>query len=262
MPVRLTSGSRSSPSQCRRHIASVGLRAMHPDAVALHGVDLAVVGEKAERLRHRPGRQRVGAVALVEEGDRAGEALVLEIGVKRRQIFRQTKSLVDDGPRGTGDDKEIADPGGEQRSLGGRRASIRSRSNDRRPVPSGLRMKSCAISGCVSGGDVAEHRRVDRRFAPTERLQAPFSANAPRVRSRAPSACSASRPAEGPSRWRNRRAEFAARDGEISANSAGGICVRIPAPSPVRASAPTPPRWVRLTRPPSARSRCRARGGP
>ena len=44
--------------------------------------------------------------------------------------------------------------------------------------------------------------------------------------------------------------------------SAKGTCVRMPAPSPVRESAPTPPRWVRLTRPVSARSTISREGLP
>jgi len=65
-----------------------------PVAVALHGVDLAVVGEVAERLRQAPFRPGVGGEALVEHGQRGGEARVVEVGVEHRQIFRHHQALV------------------------------------------------------------------------------------------------------------------------------------------------------------------------
>ena len=48
----------------------------------------------------------------------------------------------------------------------------------------------------------------------------------------------------------------------ISLKRAWGTCVRTPAPSPVRESAPTPPRCVRLTRPARARSTIWREGRP
>ena len=48
-----------------------GPRAVRPVAVALDGVDLAVVREQAIRVRQSPLRQRVGGEALVEHGDRS-----------------------------------------------------------------------------------------------------------------------------------------------------------------------------------------------
>ena len=60
-----------------------------------------------------------------------------------------------------------------------------------------------------------------------------------------------------PRRTRRRRARRR-RARQIGAKRACGIWVRTPAPSPVRSSAPTPPRWVRLTRPPARARRSRA----
>ena len=57
----------------RSHAALVRL---HPVDVALEGVDLAVVGEHPERLRQMPGREGVGRIALVEDGEAGDEALV------------------------------------------------------------------------------------------------------------------------------------------------------------------------------------------
>src|SRR3546814_2753101 len=73
-----------------------GLVAGHPVDVAAHGVDLAVVGEHAERLRQPPGREGVGRVALVVDREIRDEALVGEVGIERRDLLGQEHALVDD----------------------------------------------------------------------------------------------------------------------------------------------------------------------
>ena len=72
----------------------------HPVAVALHGVDLAVVGDHAERLRERPGRKGVGRVAGVHEGQPGHETLVGEIRVERLELERRNHALVHQGAAG------------------------------------------------------------------------------------------------------------------------------------------------------------------
>src|ERR671927_67546 len=52
------------------------LVALHPVDVAAQRVDLAVMGEDAEGLRERPGREGVGRVALVVDGEARHEARV------------------------------------------------------------------------------------------------------------------------------------------------------------------------------------------
>ena len=69
----------------------------HPVAVALHGVDLAVVRDHAERLRERPGREGVGRVARVDEREARGEPLVAEVRVERLELQRRDHALVDQG---------------------------------------------------------------------------------------------------------------------------------------------------------------------
>jgi hypothetical protein len=70
----------------------------HPVAVALHGVDLAVVRDHAERLRQRPGRERVRRVPRVHERELRGEALVLQVGVERLELEGRDHALVDERP--------------------------------------------------------------------------------------------------------------------------------------------------------------------
>jgi hypothetical protein len=50
------------------------LVALHPVGVARDRVDLAVVGQHPEGLRQLPGREGVGGVALVVDGEAADEA--------------------------------------------------------------------------------------------------------------------------------------------------------------------------------------------
>ena len=73
------------------------LAGAHPVAVALHGVDLAVVGDEAVRVRQRPTGERVGAEAAVHQRERALHPFVGQVGVERRQLRRGEHALVDDG---------------------------------------------------------------------------------------------------------------------------------------------------------------------
>ena len=81
----------------------------HPVDVAAQGVDLAVVGEGAERLRQPPLGKRVGGVTLVEEGVARDEAGVLQVRVECRHLLGQHHALVDDRTAGEGADVESAD---------------------------------------------------------------------------------------------------------------------------------------------------------
>jgi hypothetical protein len=71
-----------------------GLASLHPRAVAEQRVDLAVVGQQAERLRQLPGGERVGRVALVEHSQSALVIGIAQIGVERRQLVRGEQTLV------------------------------------------------------------------------------------------------------------------------------------------------------------------------
>ena len=54
----------------RTLVGQPGFARLHPGAVAEQRVDLAVVGQQAERLGQLPGREGVGRVALVVDGER------------------------------------------------------------------------------------------------------------------------------------------------------------------------------------------------
>jgi hypothetical protein len=70
--------------------------ALHPVDVAAQRIDLAVMGEDAEGLRQRPGREGVGRVALVIDGEGRNEALVEKVRVECGQLLGEEHALVDD----------------------------------------------------------------------------------------------------------------------------------------------------------------------
>ena len=69
---------------------------LHPVHVAAQRVDLAVVGKKAEWLGEAPARERVGAVPLMEDGQRRLVDGIGEIAIETRQPRRREQCLVDD----------------------------------------------------------------------------------------------------------------------------------------------------------------------
>ncbi len=72
----------------------------HPVAVALDRVDLAVVRDVAVWVGQRPARERVGGEPAVDQGERAGEALVVQVGVVLTELRGGEHALVGDGARG------------------------------------------------------------------------------------------------------------------------------------------------------------------
>ncbi len=85
------------------------LVAFHPVLVAADGVDLTIMGKRAERLGQPPLRESVGRIALVEDRHPALEPLILQIGIEYRQRFGEEQPLVDDGPARQATDIEIID---------------------------------------------------------------------------------------------------------------------------------------------------------
>lgn len=104
-PTVLTISSSSAIWQLRGD--EVLLARVGPAAVGLDGVDLAVVGEEAERLGQRPARRGVGREALVEDTDRCLEARVAQVLVEARKIFRHHQALEGDDLAGERADVEV-----------------------------------------------------------------------------------------------------------------------------------------------------------
>ena len=72
----------------------------HPVDVAAQGVDLAVVGDHAERVGQVPGREGVGGEALVHQRQRRHHALVAQVVVIGVDLVGQQHALVDQGAGG------------------------------------------------------------------------------------------------------------------------------------------------------------------
>ena len=100
-------GVRPRERHHRQHIGEVGQErraeqgaASHrPGAISLHGIDLAIVGQVAVRVREPPLGQRVGGEALVKHRDRGLHARIGEVRVELHQVLRHDHALVDDGAR-------------------------------------------------------------------------------------------------------------------------------------------------------------------
>src|ERR1051325_5974494 len=69
---------------------------VHPVDIAAQGIDLAVVGDVAVRMRAGPTGKSVGRKTRVDEGERGDHTLVAEVWIEGRQLARGQHSLVDD----------------------------------------------------------------------------------------------------------------------------------------------------------------------
>ena len=72
------------------------LARLHPVHITPQGVDFAVVGQISERLRQKPVGQRIGAVALVKDGQRGFEVGILQVPVKPRKLRGHHHPFIDD----------------------------------------------------------------------------------------------------------------------------------------------------------------------
>ena len=77
-------------------VGKQSLTGAHPIHVAAQGVDFAVVGGHAERMGQIPGREGVGRIALMDQGQGRHTALVGEVGEVLAEGRRQEHALVDD----------------------------------------------------------------------------------------------------------------------------------------------------------------------
>jgi len=69
----------------------------HPVDVALHGVDLAIVGDHAERMGQIPCRESVGGETLVYKCQGGNHAFVLQVLIVDTDFVRQQHAFIDDG---------------------------------------------------------------------------------------------------------------------------------------------------------------------
>ena len=77
--------------------ADLALAGPHPVAVALDGVDLAVVRDQPVGVGQRPAREGVGREARVHQRQLGGEPLVGQVGEERLELAGREHALVDHG---------------------------------------------------------------------------------------------------------------------------------------------------------------------
>ena len=150
-----------------------GLARAHRVAIAPQRIDLAVVGQQAERLGERPARQRVGRVALVKDRHCGLEQRRAQVGVERRQLRADEQRLVDDGAAGERTHEK-------RREITLRGAALDHAAREVEPaLPRGriqrARWRSneqLANRRLAGAGERAEYGRVDRHDAPAEHRHA------------------------------------------------------------------------------------------
>ena len=145
------------------------LAGAHPVDVAGDRVDLAVVGEQPQRLGQLPAREGVGREARVDDGERALQLGIAQVGVEPRQLRRAQHPLVDHGPGAEAGDRErrarleLGDPAGDEQP------PLELVLVDH--VGAGADQQLAELGGDVAGG-LAAAGQVDRDLAPAERLLA------------------------------------------------------------------------------------------
>ena len=250
-------GARRSRRSRRRAAAPADLL-----AVATDRVDLAVMGDRAERLCEPPDRMRVRRVALVE--DRVAEAQRRsQVGIEIRQAATRDEALVDDRPRRGRRDGDLGkdaagrprgglEPAGARRPGGARRhrrtaaagrprhVTDARRSRGRRPVASRRPSRRAPRRRTARTAT----RRSSGRSHGTSSPRAPGHASAPRGTAAGTARrCRARRPQSSPA---------------ISASNERDSGNATPAPSLDTPSAPNAPRWLSAARPASANGSTRS----
>ena len=144
----------------------------HRLAVPAQRVDLAVVREEPERLGERPGRVRVGGVALVERGVGDRHRRIGEVGVEAAQLGPDEQALVDERPGRHRHDVERRQAGGARRRLGGPARKEERSLEAGAAHPARPRHHHLADRRRARRGLGAEDRQVHRDVAPSEDVDA------------------------------------------------------------------------------------------
>ena len=165
------------------------LAGAHPVDVSAQRIDLAVVGQIAERMRQRPGRKGVGAEALVDERQGTLDRGVGDVGEVGLDLVGGEHALVDDRVGGEAPDVEIVLlletagehpvlhplPDQEQGPLELRRIAHRPAPADEHLADDRLVPPGALADGAVVGADVAPpqgdlpllpHDAIEQRLAP------------------------------------------------------------------------------------------------
>ncbi len=139
---------------------------LHPVEIAAQRVDLAVVGQHAEGLGQAPGREGVGRIALVIDGEGRGESVVQQVGIEHRDLLGQEHALVDHRAAGQRADVEIADMLGQHLGLDAPADDIEVGLEAALVEALGVGHHDLLDLGAGGVGLLADHRDVHRHLAP------------------------------------------------------------------------------------------------
>ncbi len=144
----------------------LALTGAHPVAVALDGVDLAVVGDHPVGVRERPRRERVGREARVHERELGGETRVREVGEERLELAGREHPLVDDRARAERGEVDLGLALGPLAQAEGEPVEPEGDLATHRAADEELLEERHALAG-----DLADEVGADRHLAPAEHLE-------------------------------------------------------------------------------------------
>ena len=229
-----------------------GLARGHPVVVAAQRVDLAVMRDVAVGMRQRPSREGVGREALVHQRERALEIRVVQVGIILAELVGQEHALVDH--RAAGDRHRVIVTDAPF-------ALVVDRARDRlaQHVEPALELafgklllaladEHLLVLGLGRLHRFAERSVVVRHVAPADKSQPlaldhlgiGIADDLPPVR--------LARHEQLPDGVVARVRQLEVGLGCLAEKNLCGICTNMPAPSPMRGSAPTAPRCSRLQR--------------
>ncbi len=146
--------------------------AFHPVEVPLHRVDLAIMGEHAERLCQAPLREGVGRIALVIDREAGGEALILQVEIEIVYVLGQEHALVDQGLLAQRADIEGRDAGLARAPLYATAADIERTFQLVLIAVAVVAEHDLLDLGAGVGSLLADHGDIDRRLAPAIDIEA------------------------------------------------------------------------------------------
>ena len=148
----------------QKSAAGIDVRAVTPD-----GVDFAIVGHHAERLRAVPGRQNIGGIPLMKHREVRGVLRALKVEIEVAEGASGRKRLVDERA------------GGERADVRLRSAAFKSLTGKEEPALEFVRVAAEIVGGGDqrltndgkgSRSDFAQHLARDGNVAPAQPLEA------------------------------------------------------------------------------------------
>ncbi len=171
--ARARRADREQPLQVARDqvAGQLALAGPHPVAVALHGVDLAVVGDQPVGVGQRPGREGVGREPRVDQGQLGLVRAVGQVREERLQLAGGEHALVDQ--RARRQRREVERRPRARPACAGRRPAGPARSRCAGSPVAASATNSCRNDGMQSRAACPTRSSADRHVAPAEHRAGP-----------------------------------------------------------------------------------------